>query len=129
MENNELNELNIVINDWKNLNKNKDLKIWIKYFAKNNISLSADYFLMTVLMAWTFSALFFINPTPLMIWIWVLMTIWFFYLYKQKNKRIITSVSVYKYSVIFMEILFKSFILKKDFFTQLKKKYKDVIKS
>jgi len=48
----------------------------------------------------------------------------YLYLYKQKNKSIITSVTVYSYQTIFMEILFKSFKLNKDIYNDVVSMFK-----
>lgn len=102
----------------------KDINIWKKYIIKDNMSFGSDYF--TIILWWWAAtwALFFINPTIPMIVIGIVIISLFVYLYKQKWKNIITSVTVYKYNVIFMEILFKNFKIEKDTFLQLKKLFK-----
>jgi hypothetical protein len=64
---------------------------------------------------------FFLNPTIIMWIVWTAYALFFVYLYKQKNRTIITSVSVYKYNVIFMDILMKSFKINKKGIDNLKK--------
>lgn len=106
--------------EWKWMDK----KIWIKYIAKNNTILSNNYFTITLAFWVMLITLFFLNPTvPMMIIGWITIPL-YIYLYKQKNKGIITSVTVYSYQTIFMEILFNSFKLNKDIYSNIKSLFK-----
>jgi len=101
-----------------------DKKIWIKYIAKNNTILSNNYFTITLAFWVMWIAFFFLNSTvPMMIIGWITMPL-YIYLYKQKHKSIITSVTVYSYQTIFMEILFNSFKLNKDIYSNIKSLFK-----
>gem|GEM_PF-3959820 len=64
--------------------------------------------------------MFLLKPSTMMVIIFLLMIPLYFILYKKRNTSIITSVTIYPYQVVFMEILFKSFKLNKDTFNNIK---------
>lgn len=90
----------------------KDFEIWKKYLKKNNTIIVWNYYNFMILFCITCCSLFFLNWVILSIILWTIMAICYFIMYKEKNKNIVTSVTVYKFSDIFMEIL-KSFKLDK----------------
>lgn len=106
------------------MENNIDKKIWIKYIAKNNIILSNNYYVITIAFWAMWIVFFFLDPSILMMIVWSIMIPLYLYLYKQKNKSIITSVTVYSYQTIFMEILFKSFKLNKDIYNDVVSMFK-----
>jgi len=108
-----------------NSNKFKiDKKIDRKYLTKDSMSVMNDYFWIILIIGIWSGSLFFIAPTIPMIIIWILIIAFYIYIFKNKNWHIITSVTIYKYKDIFMEILFKSFKLDKDMFKGLNKLFR-----
>jgi len=103
----------------------RDPNIGKKYIVKDNLSFATDYYSIAVMVWWMPWIFFFVNPSIIM---WVIGVIYlsvFAYLYKQKNKAIITSVSVYKYNIVFMDVLMKSFKLNKGWIKEIKKLFKN----
>lgn len=111
-----------------------DKEIKYKYINKNNFVLIWNYYTFLIFMAaWT-ASFFFINSPIILMILWAFMCSFYYILYKMKNRTIITSITVYKFSDIFTEIL-KSYKPSKALMTNLKwklfktKKKKKIIKT
>lgn len=110
------------------MENNIDKKIGIKYIAKNNTILSNNYYVITIAFGSMWIVFFFLNSSIFMMVLGVIMIPLYLYLYKQKNSSIITSVSIYSYQTIFMEILFKSFKLNKNIYNDVLSMFKRKIR-
>jgi len=102
---------------------NLDTTIENKYFKKNNLSFFYNYF--TVILMWASSLWisFFFSWKILLYVIWWLSFIIYILIYLKRNNSLITSVWIYKYSDIFMEII-KSILIKKKDINNLKSLWK-----
>lgn len=99
--------------------QNKDYKIHNKYLHKSNLILATNYFNFLIILCASWVAFFFLNTPILVNIIGAIMMLFYVFLYKKKNDSIVTSVTVYKYSDIFLEVL-KSFKISKEHITSFK---------
>lgn len=97
----------------------RDIKIWNKFLQKSNIIFATNYFNFIVLFSSAWASFFFFDANYILYVIGIILILFYLILYKNKNKSIITSVTIYKYSDIFIEVL-KSFKITKQHISHFK---------
>lgn len=99
--------------------KQSDWTIENKYIKKIQYSLFYNYFTVIIMAWWSLGLSFFFDMNIQIMLFGIAPIILFILIFIKRNSNIITSVWIYKYSEIFMEIL-KSVLIKKKDINQLK---------
>lgn len=99
--------------------KQSDWTIENKYIKKIQYSLFYNYFTVIIMAWWSLGLSFFFDLNIQIMLFGIAPIILFILIFIKRNSNIITSVWIYKYSEIFMEIL-KSVLIKKKDINQLK---------
>lgn len=106
----------------------QDSTIESKYLKRSQFSLFYNYFSVIVMAGASLWVSFFFEPTISLIVLWTIPSVLFLLIFLRRKDNIITSVGIYKYSEIFMEII-KSIVIKRKDINQLRVLWKQKTRS